>query len=647
PKRLRRADSFLGIHFDFHAGKDCTEVGKTVTRRMIEKIIEQVKPDYIQCDCKGHPGISSYPTKVGNPAPGFVQDQLRIWRDVTAERGVALYMHYSGVWDSEAIAKHPEWARVDEKGKRDPNNTSVFGPYVDKLMIPQLKELSDVYGVDGVWCDGECWATLPDYGRNVLEAFRRETGIRNIPRKPGDAHFLEFKEFCREGFRRYLKYYVDEIHRHNPDFQAASNWAYTSFMPEPVLSNVDFISGDYPMQNAISMARLEGRCCVHQGKPWDLMAWSFSGKWEDRPWSTKSIPQLQQEAAAVLSIGGGFQGYFQQRRDGSIREWAMKLMAEVAKFCRARQKVCHKATPVPQVGLVFSAAAYYRTHKRLFAHLNNEVDVLSGILNMLLESQFSTDIVMEHQLAGRMQEYPLLVVPQWEYLEEKFKADLRRYVRNGGSLLLIGPGAAALFQKELGVKFAGKAESKIRYIEHDGWLGGLNATAQTVEPGRGAKVFGRMYPGDEAVGKGEPAATIARLGKGRIAAVYVDLGDRYRAGATSTARKFLAALARELFTPIVDVEGSRYVDVALNRTAGEGKLAINLVNTAGPHHDPNVYVYDEIPPVGPLAVTIRTGRRPGKITLHPAGRKLDFTFSHGEVKLELPRLVIHDIIVVD
>ncbi len=39
---------------------------------MIEDIIDRVRPDYLQIDCKGHPGLSSYPTKVGNRAPGFV-----------------------------------------------------------------------------------------------------------------------------------------------------------------------------------------------------------------------------------------------------------------------------------------------------------------------------------------------------------------------------------------------------------------------------------------------------------------------------------------------------------------------------------------------------------------------------------------------
>jgi len=32
PRRLPRAESFLGIRYDFHAGEDCNEIGKNTTR---------------------------------------------------------------------------------------------------------------------------------------------------------------------------------------------------------------------------------------------------------------------------------------------------------------------------------------------------------------------------------------------------------------------------------------------------------------------------------------------------------------------------------------------------------------------------------------------------------------------------------------
>ena len=59
PVRRKRSESFLGVHFDFHADHDCIEVGKNVTRKMIADILDQVRPDYVQCDCKGHPGCST------------------------------------------------------------------------------------------------------------------------------------------------------------------------------------------------------------------------------------------------------------------------------------------------------------------------------------------------------------------------------------------------------------------------------------------------------------------------------------------------------------------------------------------------------------------------------------------------------------
>jgi len=646
PRRLKRSESFLGIHFDCHMSERCTQVGKNVTRRMVEKIIDQVKPDYIQCDCKGHRGLTSYPTRVGYAAPGFVRDQLRIWRQVTARRGVALYMHYSGVWDTEAVRRHPSWARIDENGKRDKRITSVFGPYADKLLIPQLQELIDDYGIDGVWVDGECWATERDYGKKAIAAFRQATGIRRIPKKPEDPHYRQFTEFCREGFRRYLDHYVTALHEHNPDFQIASNWAYSSHMPEPVGVNVDYISGDYSMANSVNAARLEGRCIARQGKPWDLMAWSFCEKWREGCKSTKSIAQLQQEAAIVLALGGGFQAYFRQKHDGSIHDWTMRLMAEVARFCRARQQLCHRAEAVPQIALLYSTAAYYRKSQRVFSPWGGELVPLSGVLRALLESQHAVEIVINHHLSGRMGEYPLIVIPEWDYLKPKFRRELLDYVAGGGSLLLIGPRAAAMFKGPLRVKFVGKAEEKPHWLEHDGWLCGLKTLSQRVNLGRGAKAFGKLYAENDNKGPHEVAASVARYGRGKIAATYLNLGERYVNAATSTARKFLSALVRELFPkPVVEVSGSHAVDVTVNRIGG--KLAVNLVNTSGPHADPNIYVFDEVAPVGPLHVTIRTGKKPRRVTLEPAKKKLRYQYRKSEITLTLPRLEIHDIIVVE
>lgn len=115
----------------------------------------------------------------------------------------------------------------------------------------------------------------------------------------------------REVTDRHVQHYLNALHREDPDFQITSNWVFSSMMPEPVTIELDYLSGDLAPGNAVNRAAFEARCMASQGKPWDLMAWSFS--WNpDRsvPNDTKSALQLKQELSEVMAVGGGVQVYF-------------------------------------------------------------------------------------------------------------------------------------------------------------------------------------------------------------------------------------------------------------------------------------------------------------------------------------------------
>ncbi|MDR3260208.1 MAG: hypothetical protein LBT78_00055 [Tannerella sp.] len=592
PERLRRDQSFLGIHFDFHAGNDCREVGKNTTPEMIRSIIDLVHPDYLQIDCKGHPGYSSYPTQVGNQTPGYVGDPLRTWRDVTAERGVALYLHYSGVWDTRAVELHPEWAVTKANGEKDKEKTSVFGSYVDRLLIPQLKELAGAYGIDGVWVDGECWATVPDYGDRAVRLFKETTGIDNIPQSPADPHWFEWMQFHREGFRSYLRHYIASVRSAYPAFQICSNWAFSDHMPEPVSVALDFLSGDYSPNNSVNSARYSGRYLVHQGIPWDLMAWSFSMD----PRHQKTAVQLKREAAVVLALGGGFQAYFTQNRDGSVRLEELEVMAQVAEFARARQSWCHHSLQIPQVALLYSTAAYQRNSPGLFARYEAN-DRLRGVLQCLLEGQNSVDVVSEETLGRDIDRFPLVVVPEWEYLSPVFQYGLEEYVENGGSLLVIGNASVQLFKD---------------------WAG--------VNPNE------------------NDAPVIRKVGNGQVAFIPQSVGQAYADKGDEALRKMVNTTVRTLFPdPVAEVGGSPWVDVSASRL--DDKLLIHLVNTSGDHKDTRII--ERIDPVGPLQVTIRSDRKPSRITLQPEGKVCNFKYSNGKVQLKIDSLDIYDILVIE
>ena len=617
---------------------------------MVEHIIQKVRPDYIQCDCKGHPGFSSYPTKVGNPVPGFVGDPLRVWRDVTAHHGVALFMHYSGVIDREAVRQHPDWAAVNADGKPDEQNASLFGPYVDELLIPQLRELADVYDVDGVWVDGECWAVKPEYGEAAVAAYRERYGAKDIPRARSDTGYREYEDFTRQAFREYLAHYVKEVHGTNPGFQIASNWAYSSQMPEQVNIDVDYISGDFNLQDSVNSARFEARCMQRQPKPWDLMAWSFSSAFKGPDRSTKSVLQLQQEAAMALAAGGGFQAYFKQKRDGSIFPWTMDVMAEVATFCREREQFCHHGEPVPEIALLYSQEAFYRAAGQCFGGWSvKALQPLKGALHMLLEAGRVVEICMKHHLSGRMDEYGLIVIPEWEHLGLEMRDELAAYAEAGGNLLVVGAGASLQFESELDVRFEPETSGQTtRWVQYEGRLTAFTSEVRDFESGTRAAEFGRVLEGNDPSGDtGRPAAVISTHGKGKVAAIPFGAAGQYAKGAVPGMRMFFDSLVAELMPdPIVRKESSTRIDVSLSRKDGEAH--IHLVNSGGDHASPNIYVYDDIPPTGPISLEIDTARLLGKpvvnVTLEPGGREPTWSADGDVLRVDLPGVAVYDIL---
>ena len=307
----RRRDSFLGMHFDFHA-QPGNLVPTIYDPGSYEAALDAVKPDYIQCDTKGHPGLSSYPTKVGNRAnlaPGI--DLLRMLRDITATRGIALYAHYSGVYDRKAAELHPDWAIVDAEGTPSKGFMSVFGPYLEELLIPQILEIAGDYGLNGIWVDGDCWAHNVDYSHWAVDAYRKATG-KEAP-KPNEEGYTDYRAFCREGFKNYVRRYIRAVHDKYPEFQITSNWIFSSNMSDQVDVPVEFLSGDTSPTNAVNDASFQGHFIEARDMPWDLMMWGFndvnSEGWEVTDRQTKSLVQHCQEAAMIISLGGGFEFY--------------------------------------------------------------------------------------------------------------------------------------------------------------------------------------------------------------------------------------------------------------------------------------------------------------------------------------------------
>ncbi len=174
-----------------------------------------------------------------------------------------------------------------------------------------------------------------------------------------------------------------------------------------------------------------------QGVPWDVMSWHTAGDWPDPGTNTtKSAGHALCEAATAMAFGGGYQAVFNQKSDGTVISWNLAVMGEVGRFCRERQPYTRGARLVPEIAVLYSRTDFYFKTREL-PWLYNPGPALGsvrGTLDVLLDAQLVVEVLMEHQVPERLDQYSFVVLPNCGSLEPGLRERLLSYVEGGGSV---------------------------------------------------------------------------------------------------------------------------------------------------------------------------------------------------------------------
>jgi hypothetical protein len=639
-------DAFFGLHYDLHAGATDTELGRETTYEHIRAMLEKVQPDFVQYDCKGHPGYAGYPTEVGSPSPGIVNDALAIWRQVTRDMGIPLSIHYSGVWDARAIELHPEWARRTPEGNPDKNNTCRLSGYDAELMIPQLLEVVRKYDVDGMWIDGENWASKPCWCERCTAAFTEKTGINEVPKNPGDANWFDWLQFYRDLFTQHVTNYVNAVHAEDPECMVTSNWMYSVRQPEPVAAPIDWLSGDFDPSFGAERACAEARFLSSRGLPWDLMAWSFLRTGSEQ-WTFKTAPHLCQEIAQVLGQGGAVFIYDVPQRSGRLTEWHQDVLGQVADFCRARKEFSFQTQTLPQVAILHSETTYYQHNEPLFnfGHGNQAVE---GALHAVLENGYSADLLNEQMLLERIGQYPVVIVPERELLPENVQTALRSYVEQGGRLLMSGAHVSAQFAELTGTAPVEGSQHGGVFLPADEGAVTVAGAWQVVSLNGAEAIAGMLNQQDPNVNRLDaPSATRHRLGSGIVVAIHGPTFESYHAAHYPRLRRYIGDRIAELESPgLMHRQGPWSVEIAARQK--DGKRLIQLINRATDGYTaPNRHMVEHVPDAGAFTLSIPLAERPTRCYMAPEADGLEWTWKDGVLTAQIGGLGIHSVLVIE
>lgn len=636
-----RKDSFLGFHFDFHANARTTGIGTKTNAEEIGRLLDEVKPDYIQVDTKGHPGLASYFSQYAVVAPGLEVDHLKIFREETEKRGVALYAHHSGLWEKASCAEHPEWAVVQKDGTPSKDAIDPSGEYADQRLIPCLKKLADKYGFDGAWIDGDNWFMRLSWKKEAVEDFCKKTGYERIDEDPLSESYLAFVEYWKEKFTAYLRHYFQEVHKDFPDFEMTSNYAYSHFMPEKPIDEISFLSGDTVGVNG----RITARSFAGLGKPWDTMSWGYVANYTSEdpsffPTTNQNLERLLREAAISLSQGGGYQIVFNMTPQGEIRMYELDKMKAISRFVYDRKPFNFHSEPVKNAAILLSK--YDTTRKRIRGGLteNPYSCMYLGVCDMILDGGLPCDIIYEHQILepGRK----TIILPEIEFLSEEVKRDLNAFTERGGNFIICGRKACRLF--------ADMADADVRdydgymvHVEQDGNMFGRHDAV--VFDKKGAVDMADCYCDAISLDSPKVSAVIANAyGKGKAVFVGLDIFTDYGAFCAFEEAEFMRRLLLE-----VDPDQAAYLEEGTKRVEivparKDGKLLVNLINTV---EYVNGGAPNGIPKLYDLTIAVKCDAEPKKIFLEPEHVEAPYRYDGKYAHVKVDALHIHRILVVE
>lgn len=670
-------NSAMNILMDAYPS-EFTGAAKPDYKDRIRELIRRTGAASIYFHACSQNGYTNYPSNAGIRHPKLEGiDIIRIWRDVTKEMGVRFFAYFSFAESRAELKAHPEFLQIDKDGM--PKNYLCSNTkYMDTYVLPKMRELIEDYDVDGFWVDASTWSVGACYCPDCKQGFRKQYG-QDPPGERDNPMWPAYAEFRRESFEKTSKRMGDLIHQLKPSCIYTPNYAFSLYQPVGARDYVDVLSGDVGHMRRTQMVSLKSRFFDTQGVPWDIVLgitnganvkfladgsfrvtdfWVKVGEVREIPASApRSIEYLNQENAVVRSNGGMTTVFVHTWPDASLISRDSELIGQMADFTRERLDVFQDTEPLYDVGILHSASTFYSEGDG-FNHWQPAGYRIEGAHTALIQNNYHVNILADHRLAEKLKEYRVVVLSQQSRLTPEAVFAIREYVRNGGAIVATGKtaldsgndaGMKSMLEDVLGVRFLNEKRKESAYIPWKGfpvqvWCDWYPVQVLTAKKAHPMWKNWNEYNPEELP---YPAMTVNRYGNGKVVYITGDIFTGYHYNQHPVIREIIEkAMTLADNDKIIETDAPVAVEFALRKKSGD--IIVHMVNKLvdrDKREEGAIHV-EHVPPAGPFTVKIKCALKPANVILKPSGRKLEWNWKNGFVWATIPRIHIHEALVI-
>ena len=632
---------------------------------------------------------SYYPSKIGTPDPTIDRDCFGELTRALKKRGIKSIAYFHISRERKFHKLHPDWVINTDPSvtvARDAD-TSEMGtmclnsPYLEEVVIPQMKEIVDLYDVDGFFIDIVLQPYLWDncYCKYCRELFAMEVG-GEIPLDDNDPRAFAYRKWSNMHFEAVMEKYYRALAEIKPDITFINNHCWNTRYPITPPSYVMHLTWDTPTPNAGLYAwnfSFEARYLatlndVLPDLTWSCMNVSSQG-WGD--YELRETEAFLQECAIMLAGCGRTYPSYNPYPTGNPAPALMEAFGEVNKRTIALEPFVKNCKPVKDVVILHSADSVW-SRAPMKPHVSwvpsTAYHPVAGAHKAMIEGHVQIALANSEVFLKTINEYNAIVLPTQRILSEQECVAIRRFVRNGGALLVTGetgmrdtdnkPLSDFSIADVLGVKYQETIDTSISYlrVKSKDYEFGIPAydipvvgkyvrfkptTAKTlveiVPPYKGVR-SGTPPPAELSEG---PGVTINSYGKGKAVYCASELFAGYYIKDTPVLRKlamWMLNLAYSVDSRTLVIENTPInVEVFYNQRGNE--RFIHLVNYSGDKREVGSAHAQDFPIIHGMRVNVRLKDRPVSITTVPGGKKVTFTYRNGLATFNAEPLAIHDV----
>lgn len=593
---------------------------------------------------------------------------------------------------------HPDWIAVSSDGKprrhwASPEMwvTCALGPYNFDFMTGVKKEIMARYMVDGIFInrwDGSGMCYCEHCQRNFKAASGFELPRTTNPQDPARQKYILWRQARLFDLWQLWDAEVRKINPNSCVIPNTGGGATSSLDMKKIGELAPTLMADRQARRGVTVPWANGKNAKEfratmGNKP--IVGIFSVGLEEPYRWKDSLQSEAEIRIWALDGIAHGLRPWF-TKFSGAIRDrrW-LKTVEEIYTWHHRVERYMRQEHSLARVGLVYSQqSAWFYGGDRPGAKLE---DHTLGMYHALVEGRIPFEMVHDRLLApDQLARFKLLILPNIAALSEAQCAQIREYVRRGGSLVATHEtslhdewgkrrsdfGLADLF----GVSFEGQIEGPMQNsyltLEHDSPMGqallaGLEETGRiingvwrveveerqtrsrsplTLVPSYPDLPMEKVFPPRERTESGQVFLREME-GGGRVAYFPWDIDRTYWEVLCVDHGRLLQNAVRWAVQeePLVTVEGAGLIDVAAWRQ--KRSMTVHMVNLTNPMAMKGPF--REFIPSGKQVVRVRipTGVRAGRTHFLVSGERARAKTTKGSLEVVVPTILDHEVLAID